>query len=165
MLANKYKYITAHAALVKFMWFFVSILKALSKWSQTHREWKRIWLKQPKCGFQTDCSGNDPLHQLRWVWRQAEVCTVTFHLGFIHLVEGKSNVLPRNDVTLISAAVIELRESLGNIRGSLERCPPPSGPAGSCSLGHKNKEVSGLHQPWKVKKSRGSREDAPARGN
>lgn len=43
--------------------------------------------------------------------------TVTFDLGFIHLVVGKSNVLPLNDVTLISAAFIEFRESLVEHQG------------------------------------------------
>lgn len=42
---------------------------------------------------------------------------------------------------------------LGNIRDSLERCQSPS------ALGHKNKELSDLHQPREVRKSM---EDAPA---
>lgn len=45
---------------------------------------------------------------------------------------------------------------LGNIRDSLERCQSPS------ALGHKNTELSDLHQPREVRKSM---EDAPARGS
>lgn len=112
-----------------------SILRALSKWSQTHREWKRIWLKQPKCGFQSDCSGNYPCTS--WDGSEGKLrsaladCNIWF--GFYSSLEEKSNVLPRNYVTLISAAFIEFGE--WEHQSSLESCPSPSGPAWAPPLG------------------------------